>query len=319
MTSLHVRAVEAGAQPLPPLKQYDHSSSSTVSESLSRKHELNPEMLEPWTSFATEVADSQPAFQDLILTGVPHPPPRENYPVANEFSVQARFAHNAGVVGVNPIFERLPTANRPLRRPVLGDCPATALSSLDDLEANSRRRPDFGLVRMCLPSAGPSVDSPYSSDILVVPGEAKTPWTTVNLLEDLFCKRPGDRLVAPATGIGESITHVTKVNTAEQHGMWLARRFGQLVRYMDDAKLRYGFFTNYEATVFVRRISNDLFQVSPPIMRWDNGTQAPSVRQCFLALAQWTESEFNRTWPVRIGLPLASLHNVVVAHVADCY
>ncbi|RPA75871.1 hypothetical protein BJ508DRAFT_331677 [Ascobolus immersus RN42] len=57
---------------------------------------------------------------------------------------------------------------------------------------------------------------------------------------------------------------------------------GQLVRYMFDTKLLFGFLSTYNATIFVRRTERFRFEISRPILA--AGT-SPSVRQCFAYVA----------------------------------
>ncbi|KAF8463455.1 hypothetical protein BDZ91DRAFT_784027 [Kalaharituber pfeilii] len=61
----------------------------------------------------------------------------------------------------------------------------------------------------------------------------------------------------------------------------LERPMGQLASFMTMHRLKYGFLSTYEATVFVRRTDALRFELSPPIL-WNAAN--PSVRECFLAL-----------------------------------
>ena len=47
-------------------------------------------------------------------------------------------------------------------------------------------------------------------------------------------------------------------------------------------RLNHGFLTTYKATVFVRRVEDYKFEVSPPV---EFGETGPSVRECFLAFS----------------------------------
>ncbi|KAJ5356346.1 hypothetical protein N7517_010955 [Penicillium concentricum] len=55
----------------------------------------------------------------------------------------------------------------------------------------------------------------------------------------------------------------------------------QLIKYMRSSKLRFGFLSTYEWTVFIRRTAPYHFDMSLPIAR---DASNPSLRQCFLAL-----------------------------------
>ncbi|KAJ5817015.1 hypothetical protein N7447_009248 [Penicillium robsamsonii] len=57
--------------------------------------------------------------------------------------------------------------------------------------------------------------------------------------------------------------------------------FAQLVKYMRSSKLKFGFLSTYEWTVFIRRTAPYHFDMSLPIAR---DASNPSLRQCFLAL-----------------------------------
>ena len=71
---------------------------------------------------------------------------------------------------------------------------------------------------------------------------------------------------------------------------------GQIARYMDDLRLRYGFYTTYNATVFLRRVLDETFEESPPILHRTtsmdcSGNGTVSVRECFLYLAKLASSD----------------------------
>jgi hypothetical protein len=65
---------------------------------------------------------------------------------------------------------------------------------------------------------------------------------------------------------------------------------------MDDLRVRHGFYTTYNATVFVRRASDTNFEVSPLILystasTESGGRDSVSVRECFLYLARLANSD----------------------------
>jgi hypothetical protein len=137
-----------------------------------------------------------------------------------------------------------------------------------------------------------ALDEEVELDILAAVGEVKTPWMTEWLSDDVF----GGRSSGMANGDREV----------------LAQCLGQLAQYMDDAHLTYGFYTNYVATVFIRRRTEEEFLVSPPVF-WndspdgdDDCEDIPSVRMCFLALARWIRDPLNRVFPKQTGPALVS-------------
>ena len=81
-------------------------------------------------------------------------------------------------------------------------------------------------------------------DILAAVGEVKTLKTTDWLLNDAFGNRPN-----------------TPITNAEAFKEFM----GQLVRYMDESHMTYGFYTNYVATVFIRRRTEEEILESPPV------------------------------------------------------
>ena len=66
---------------------------------------------------------------------------------------------------------------------------------------------------------------------------------------------------------------------------------GQLARYMDDARCRFGALTTHEKMWFVRRASPDTFAVSNGIFAGQTATsEVPSLRQCLLYIS-WLASD----------------------------
>ncbi|KAH1493479.1 hypothetical protein LV164_005532 [Aspergillus fumigatus] len=80
---------------------------------------------------------------------------------------------------------------------------------------------------------------------------------------------------------------------------------GQLISYMRNNRLKYGFLSTYRSTVFVRRTGDFRFELSLPI---DEQATNPSLRQCFVAVCLlasqdgiYTEApDFN---PARLKIP----------------
>lgn len=65
---------------------------------------------------------------------------------------------------------------------------------------------------------------------------------------------------------------------------------GQLVAQMRKFRLRYGFLSTYNATVFVHRVAPFAFHVSQPIRDYDTDL---SVRQCFAGFCMLAEHGHN--------------------------
>ncbi|KAI9763360.1 MAG: hypothetical protein M1840_000552 [Geoglossum simile] len=95
--------------------------------------------------------------------------------------------------------------------------------------------------------------------------------------------------------VGEGKTYWTRKLSGEDlvaRAIWL----GQLARYMDDLRMRYGFYTTYNVTIFLRRTSDTTFEESPPIFHCTastdhGGKDNMSVRECFLYLAKLASSD----------------------------
>ncbi|KAI9770959.1 MAG: hypothetical protein M1840_002663 [Geoglossum simile] len=109
---------------------------------------------------------------------------------------------------------------------------------------------------------------------------------------------------------GEGKTFWTKPRLAEPDPEPLATWLGQLARYMDDLKVRYGFYTSYQVTRFLRRSSDTTFEVSPPIFdstvsSEKGGKNGVSVRECFLHLAKLVNSDSYK-YPITYGVDLTN-------------
>ncbi|PWY84593.1 hypothetical protein BO94DRAFT_566707 [Aspergillus sclerotioniger CBS 115572] len=74
----------------------------------------------------------------------------------------------------------------------------------------------------------------------------------------------------------------------------LQPHLGQLVQYMRQNGLKFGFLSTYKATVFVRRTAPFLFEITLPINEKATG---PTLRQCFLAFAIFASSDPRFTEP----------------------
>ncbi|KAA8896267.1 hypothetical protein FN846DRAFT_893415 [Sphaerosporella brunnea] len=132
--------------------------------------------------------------------------------------------------------------------------------------------------------SGPQDSS--TCDILVGVGEVNTPWTTEYLYKYVFASVPFmDLLDARAR---------------------LAKSLGQLASYMDDSKVRDGFYTNYNVTVCVKHAGLPRFLVSTPVadttvFGFGAPDGGPSLRMCFVVLGVWTQSDSDRRFPMRVG------------------
>jgi hypothetical protein len=81
-------------------------------------------------------------------------------------------------------------------------------------------------------------------DILAAVGEVKTLKTTDWLFNNVFGNRP----------------NISIINTEAFNEF-----MGQLVRYMDESYMTYGFYTNYGATVIIHRRTEEVILESPPV------------------------------------------------------
>ncbi|KAA8912101.1 hypothetical protein FN846DRAFT_933744 [Sphaerosporella brunnea] len=280
---------------------------------------LAPEDIEPWPRFVEAVyaatvgtlsmIDSHPLLTDdpEVLYVHTVPSPTESYWVGNESGIAGRFVNNLAVP-VNEINRNLAraTAKLSLIAPADVDCAQmldpqsiglahriTEIAGTDD--KGHRRMPDLAMARISeqwrrdTMRSGPQDGS--TCDILVAVGEVKTPWTTEYLHKHVFASAPDmDLLDARAR---------------------LAKSLGQLARYMDDSNMRYGFYTNYNVTVFVKRAALRRFLVSPPIaasaaFSFGAPDAGPSLRMCFLAVGVWTQSDSERRFPERVGPELTA-------------
>lgn len=66
---------------------------------------------------------------------------------------------------------------------------------------------------------------------------------------------------------------------------------------MREERVKYGFLTTYEATVFIKRTADLRFEMSIPI---DQNDTNPTVRECFLGFCVLasTDSSYFETPPV---------------------
>lgn len=93
---------------------------------------------------------------------------------------------------------------------------------------------------------------------------------------------------------------------------------GQLARYMDDHFCRYGFFTTYEYTWFVKRVDDTHFAASEPISASTISTSsAASLRECLLATVIRVLREDKSYYPVRYGKHLVSCNPLVLWTFTD--
>ncbi|GIJ87036.1 hypothetical protein Asppvi_005938 [Aspergillus pseudoviridinutans] len=88
---------------------------------------------------------------------------------------------------------------------------------------------------------------------------------------------------------------------------FLAQKLGQLARYMDDHRCRFGFYSTYEKTWFLMRSTSTNFLVSEPVLHHQTATETrPSIRQCFLFLAAVVKDHNATYWPEIYGLRLTN-------------
>jgi len=273
---------------LPTLLYAPHSNIRSGSPSQSSLR-LPASALKPWPSFFMLISDTLLPFRQLPLlttSTLPQEPiANERMLVGNENGVRESFKRNIGDVVLQ--IQDLLAASDDGGRLYFAD-PEVAPAACWKNETEANRIPTMPNVVGVFTSpewVKGALDGGVELDILAAVGEVKTPWTTEWLSDDVF----GGRSSGKANGDGEV----------------LAQCLGQLAQYMDDAHLRYGFYTNYVATVFIRRRTEDEFLVSPPVF-WNDSCYIPTVRMCFLALARWIRDPLNRVFPKQTGPALVS-------------
>jgi hypothetical protein len=89
---------------------------------------------------------------------------------------------------------------------------------------------------------------------------------------------------------------------------------GQVVSYMRLSKLRYGFISTFEPTVFIKRDQNYAFHLSMPISK-DASTTSP--RECFAGFAFIAAHNPNNEEKVGIDLRLVSVRSVKIVQRTD--
>ncbi|BCS16289.1 similar to An11g05890 [Aspergillus luchuensis IFO 4308] len=94
---------------------------------------------------------------------------------------------------------------------------------------------------------------------------------------------------------------------------FIARKSGQLARYMDDHHCRYGIYTVYEYTWFLKRVDDTHLAVSQPISASSVSTStALSLRECLLALVIAGADEERSYYPARYGKPLTTRRHTMI-------
>lgn len=315
--------LDALTEPLPRLLAHPDAASRPSSPDPT-EHVLDPAHVHPWPSFRTDVADAlrgpvaraHSAHPPACLPSVPVR--RETFVVATATGVAARFVQNvahavnemvACLPALPPVDAALDTVAPADGRDAdatacyLADCPPRhSLAAAHGGELPSRL-PDVAILcepqhffhdaarrppRRCRPP--PQVPTPPECPLAGV-GEVATPWSDTVVAEDVFGQRPG------ATG-------AVDVPGRQR----LATKLGHLARCMDDTGLRFGFFTTYDCTVFVRRDQNHLFRLSPPVYYDDvPANRMPTVRACFLALMLMTKDQSLSRYPCRVGVELVHI------------
>lgn len=79
---------------------------------------------------------------------------------------------------------------------------------------------------------------------------------------------------------------------------------GRVVSYMREERVKYGFLTTYEATVFIKRAADLCFEISTPI---DQNDTNPTVRECFLGFCVLASTDSNYFEPPGFNSRLVSL------------
>jgi hypothetical protein len=117
-------------------------------------------------------------------------------------------------------------------------------------------------------------------------GDHKSAGTAYSKTPDIAMISPGDPMVLKAVGeIKVPWVFDHSLDQQFQSDTSFRRTIGQVVEYMVDEGVPYGFHSTYEETSFLRQVQvNGLWQVQcSPTIKWDNATV--SVRQCFWHLS----------------------------------
>ncbi|KAK6501732.1 hypothetical protein TWF481_009559 [Arthrobotrys musiformis] len=216
----------------------------------SSKHDfIDRNLLFPWKSFTTEVQNTiKNADLSNKLTVTDHPE-GELVMVGNKHGLIGRFQANVRSV-LGRAFNASP--NEKLNRIRFGD--SQVVSSYRDMGEADVLMVTYPLLQ------------PQRTTCRVV-GLFKTFWTQeyIGYARASEISTPdysdNDNGVDPRVGL-----------------ICLESPIGQLSRYMVKRKLRYGFLSTYEHTIFVKRTGRTRFEISDPI-KWDD--VSPTVRQCF--------------------------------------
>ncbi|KAI9777790.1 MAG: hypothetical protein M1839_008585 [Geoglossum umbratile] len=209
---------------------------------------LTKDQLIPWKNFEASVRAITNTCLGWEVQLIPTQTEKEVIRIGNEHGLMGRFGQNVSHV-MSEIYE---SCHLPI---FFGDYQA-GKTHID--AQNYRKIPDLVLLD--------------DQHMIRAIGEGKTFWT-----KNLMGKDP----IIRAGWLGEFILSFS----VEISSLKIA---GQLARYMDDLGLRFGFYTTYNAPIFLKRASDLTFEESPPILHCTTSTEkgSVSVRECFLYLAK---------------------------------
>ncbi|KAK6512964.1 hypothetical protein TWF506_009126 [Arthrobotrys conoides] len=246
ITSRVETVAELLARPLPQIIQRDN----TDPENTLTDENIHPDHISFWNGFLEDVEKTiseTDLSQNVSLTDALG---GESVVVGSKQGLQGRFNANVGVA-----FARAFIATSGAQG---GD--SSTSERLKDLKFADAEvlscswragTPDVVVVEL-------QVREERSTPLLRAVGEVTRYWTARGFNNIRISEGPG------STG-REFLKNYTK-------------EIGQLINFMLRSRLRYGFISNYESTIFVRRVEAKIFELTDPIGFQDVG---PTVRQCF--------------------------------------
>lgn len=199
---------------------------------------------------------------DYLLDQGPHLHMQEHTLVGDEYDVQARIS------------ERI---SQPLSMVAKDQFLNFLFGGAKSVPTGYAKVPDFVVIN----SIG---------QLIVVVGEAKTPWVEAHVLGRKFSDAVDGNDKPLRKCLGKS-SEITTLGFTEEKTLAFANDIlGQIAKYMRDLGMKYGVLTNYEETIFLRQVvsrGNLGLEYSPVIRHnefYDSRRGTITVRQAFLHL-----------------------------------
>ncbi|OJJ77949.1 hypothetical protein ASPBRDRAFT_191213 [Aspergillus brasiliensis CBS 101740] len=226
---------------------------------------LKAEQVVDWTDFTAEVKRLVTPFCGANHAFTPVIP-SENFGVANEIGVQGRFVQNA----LHPVGEILNL----LRIGVAFGDSQFGVNRVQDDKKKKRGHAERQTGKKPTTLVPDIVLVERQTHAIRALAEVKTYWAFLPKLKQTWDE-------------------------------FIADKLGQLARYMDDHFCRFGFYTIYENTWFVKRVDDTHFAVSEAISSSAKSTASDvSLRECLLATAIRAADKKGSYYGVRYGKKL---------------